>query len=193
MIKISTKLYNFHSKIKAIEKSSVNPFFNSNYFDINKVLEVITPILQECKLVVTQPIIITDGKSALATIIVDIESGEKIESTILLPENLEPQKMGSAITYFRRYALQSILSLRAEDDDAEITKPKPKQEYSPHYEDLAKTDVSHVDYKKKEKSEYGQCKDCNADIVKNPRTGKTFCSNKCWLKASPTIPESPDF
>ena len=41
---------------------------------------------------------------------------------------LDPQKMGSAITYYRRYALQSLFLLRAEDDDANSSSQpsKPK-------------------------------------------------------------------
>lgn len=27
-----------------------------------------------------------------------------------------------------------------------------------------------------------QCQDCGAEMVKNPKTGKWFCSEKCWLK-----------
>jgi hypothetical protein len=34
---------------------------------------------------------------------------------MVLP-NLHPQKLGSAITYYRRYTLQSLLGLQAEDD-----------------------------------------------------------------------------
>jgi len=28
---------------------------------------------------------------------------------------------------------------------------------------------------------YGVCQDCGAEKVLNPKTGKTFCKNKCWL------------
>jgi hypothetical protein len=41
-----------------------------------------------------------------------------IRYTCPLPELADAQKAGSAITYFRRYALQSLLALEAEDDDA---------------------------------------------------------------------------
>ncbi|MFA5990465.1 MAG: hypothetical protein WC803_12790 [Sphingomonas sp.] len=34
------------------------------------------------------------------------------------------------------------------------------------------------------KSPYGQCKDCGADRVRSPKTGKEFCSEKCWLPKS---------
>jgi len=52
-----------------------------------------------------------------------------------LPEIQDPQKVGSAVTYYRRYTLQSLLSLQAEDDDANSasatvknTKPTISQE-----------------------------------------------------------------
>ena len=38
----------------------------------------------------------------------------------------DAQKLGSAITYFRRYTAQSLLGLQAEDDDANLASRKPK-------------------------------------------------------------------
>ncbi|MCK9370810.1 hypothetical protein M0R04_12950 [Candidatus Dojkabacteria bacterium] len=32
--------------------------------------------------------------------------------------------------------------------------------------------------------EFGNCKHCGAPNVKNPKTGKIFCQNKCWLNGS---------
>jgi uncharacterized Zn finger protein (UPF0148 family) len=34
-----------------------------------------------------------------------------------------------------------------------------------------------------EQQDYGTCNYCGADKVKNPKTGKIFCSDKCWTKA----------
>ena len=31
--------------------------------------------------------------------------------------------------------------------------------------------------------EFGRCRDCGAQNVKSPKTGKIFCSAKCWLKS----------
>jgi hypothetical protein len=47
------------------------------------------------------------------------ESGEKIESftKILCKSSNDPQAYGSGVTYARRYGLQSLVSLGAEDDD----------------------------------------------------------------------------
>ena len=44
-----------------------------------------------------------------------------------LPDLQDPQKMGSAITYYRRYALQSLFLLQTQDDDGEGAKTAPKQ------------------------------------------------------------------
>jgi len=124
IVNILKKIYNLQQEVKAIEKDSENPYFKSSYFDINKIIEVLKPILNTQGLAIYQPVIFQDGKNILTTTVADIESGEFITSSISLPDNLEPQKMGSAITYLRRYSLQSMLFLQAEDDDGSIASPK---------------------------------------------------------------------
>ena len=49
-----------------------------------------------------------------------------IESSIPLTDENDPQKLGSQISYFRRYSCSSILAIQAEDDDANSAKPKPQ-------------------------------------------------------------------
>ena len=121
---IYQKLFTLQQKIKAIKKDSVNPHFKNTYFDINTLIEVLKPYLKEFELLILQPLSVVDGKSILRTILADVGTGEKIESAILLPADIEPQKMGSAITYYRRYSLQSLLFLESEDDDANSSSPK---------------------------------------------------------------------
>jgi hypothetical protein len=48
----------------------------------------------------------------------------EVEFICPLPETVDAQKAGSAITYFRRYALQSLLALEAEDDDGNTASSK---------------------------------------------------------------------
>src|SRR5574343_635390 len=112
MKNILKKLLELQKEVKAIEKDSTNPYFNSAYFDINKLIDVLKPTLNQLGLVIYQPIEYKDAKNVLKTLVVDCESGEQVESSITLPDNLEPQKMGSAITYLRRYTLQSLLFLQ---------------------------------------------------------------------------------
>lgn len=124
MKEISKKLLNVQKKVGAISKDSKNPYFKSNYFDINKLLHELKPILNEEGIVLLQPLTVIDGRTGIETMVIDHESGEHILKTTVIPENTDPQKMGSAITYFRRYALQSFFALQAEDDDANFASGK---------------------------------------------------------------------
>lgn len=110
---IYQKVFEAKKKFTAITKDQTNPHFRSQYYDINDLLRMVDPIIHEQGLMILQPI--KEGK--LFTIIYDIESGESIESFYELEHNSNPQKVGSEITYYRRYLLSSLLSLQAEDDD----------------------------------------------------------------------------
>ena len=135
----NNKLLDFQKKVGAIAKDSLNPFFKKNYFDINGLIAEIKPILNEVGLTLTQPISFEfdvtsgTGRSILHTYLKD---GKDIieSSSISLPENLDPQKMGSAITYYRRYSIQSMLLLQAEDDDGNKASHKVTTEPSPFVE-----------------------------------------------------------
>lgn len=118
------KLLNVQKEVGAIAKDSENPYFKSSYFDINGLLKELKPILNKEGLVVLQPLTNLEGKLALETLVIDEESGDQLKSICLIPENVDPQKVGSTITYYRRYSLQSLFLLQAEDDDAETAKPK---------------------------------------------------------------------
>ncbi len=120
MSKITNKLFEFQKKVQAIKRDATNPFFKSKYFDINTLIEEVKPILNELGLIIIQPFSVVNNQSVLVTQIIDQENGEKIESTVILPENMKPQEFGSAVTYFRRYSLQSMLFLQAEDDDGNM-------------------------------------------------------------------------
>ena len=121
-------------EIGSISKDSENPFFKSKYFDINKLLEQVEPVLEKHGLLLTQPI--TD--SSVMTVIYHIDSGLSLDSCLTLPQLSDPQKMGSAITYYRRYTLQSLLSLQSVDDDGNLAsgKTEPKK---PSKEELTPT------------------------------------------------------
>ena len=120
---IYQKLAIAKAEIGAISKDSTNPFFKSKYFDINNLLAHVEPILQKNGLLCLQPII--DGVVITQIFDIEIEHGCCIESSIPLTDERDPQKLGSQISYFRRYTLSSLLAIQAEDDDANSAKPKP--------------------------------------------------------------------
>jgi len=107
------KLHMAKMNIGKVAKNATNPHFKKSYADINALLETVEPILHENGLVLLQPV----KDHIVFTQIIDIDSGDMIESWMQLPEITDPQKLLGAITYFRRGTLQSLLALQSVDDD----------------------------------------------------------------------------
>jgi hypothetical protein len=101
--------------VSKVAKEANNPFFKSKYASLANILDTIQKPLSECGLAISQ---FPDG-NALTTIILHADSGEWMESSYVMPvaKQNDPQAMGSAMTYARRYALGSILNLNIDDDD----------------------------------------------------------------------------
>ena len=124
VLSLHQKVYKCKLAIGKVTKNANNPHFKKSYADLNAIIEAVEPILLENGLLLLQPI---HGNS-VCTQIIDLESNDMIESCIDLPTGIDPQKMGSAITYYRRYTLQSILSLQAVDDDGNMASQPVKEE-----------------------------------------------------------------
>lgn len=126
-----------------IHKTSTNPAFRSKYADLGAVIEVITDTLTKNGLLFLQPLGIEDGQQVLRTIIKHPSSDTQIESTAILvcKDPTNPQAIGGAITYFRRYSLLSLLGLAPEDDDGQraSTAPKPPPRRNDDPVDFAST------------------------------------------------------
>jgi len=97
---------------------------HSKYADLNAIMAEVEPVLLENGLLLLQPI----HDNAVCTQIIDIDSGDMLESCMSLPQNVNPQQMGSAISYYRRYTLQACLSLQAVDDDGNAASKEPVTE-----------------------------------------------------------------
>jgi len=118
-----SRLLQFQTQIGIIKKDSKNPHFKNTYASLGQILSEVKPILTECGLILLQPL----NDKGVCTVI-SMENGTEtdfIESYIPLPTNLAPQPLGSAITYYRRYTLSSLLALEIDDDDAQSTNVKP--------------------------------------------------------------------
>lgn len=114
-MKIYKKIHEAKKEIGVVKKNAKNPHFKNTYADLNALIEAVEPILLEKGLILLQPI--KDGK--VFTQIIDVETFDMIESSIDLSPNLTAQALGSQVTYYRRYTLQSLMSLQADDDDGQ--------------------------------------------------------------------------
>jgi len=130
IVNLTKALAKFHSTVGKISKDAKNPFFKSNYASLSHILQEIQDPLEVAGLVISQ----FPNGDGLTTLLIHCETGEYLEATYTMPvaKQNDPQALGSAISYARRYAVSSILSLQIDDDDAEkATNRKPEKPTNP--------------------------------------------------------------
>ena len=117
--KLATALSIVQGKLSHAKKDSANPFFKSKYADLESVWDACRSLLAENGLCVMQfPGEFLEGCMSLDTILAH-SSGEYIKQTMEVPvTKLDPQGVGSALTYMRRYALAAVVGVVQADDDA---------------------------------------------------------------------------
>lgn len=103
-------------------KDSTNPFFNSSYADLSSVIKVIKEPFAKWGLSFVQlPVTSAGGNGVGVSTMLMHKSGQWLQGEYLLPmDKVTPQGAGSAITYARRYALQSLVGIPSVDDDSEL-------------------------------------------------------------------------
>lgn len=105
------------AEIKTAKKDAENPFFKSRYSDLPSIVEACKSALLKNNLVVTQSTTLLNGATLLVTTL-HHTSGQWIRGYYpVTAVKADPQAMGSAITYARRYALSAIVGVVSEDDD----------------------------------------------------------------------------
>ena len=113
---IYAALSRFQEECPAINKGAQG--YGYKYADLPTIMQIIDPILRKHGLVLSQPM---DGRSVV-TVLTHIETEQKIHSSIEIPEGVmlkgmnQFQSDGSAITYYRRYGLSSLLSIVVDED-----------------------------------------------------------------------------
>jgi hypothetical protein len=119
------------AEIEGATKSATNPHFKSKYADLTSIIEAIKPPLIRHGLFFTQRCVPSEDGVSVETVL-HHSSGEKESlGTLYLPANKrDPQGFGSALTYARRYGLQTGFGVPTEDDDgnaAVASHARPKQ------------------------------------------------------------------
>ena len=125
---LATALNKAQADMSGAKKKATNPFFKSKYSDMNAVVDAVRIPFSENGLSYSQFPLFENGCVGVETILMH-DSGEWISSILMLPmTKQDPQAAGSAITYARRYSLQSIAGIPSEDDDGNSTvkSSKPK-------------------------------------------------------------------
>ena len=125
---LAKELIAVQAEIAPAKKDATNPFCKSRYATLNSVMEACRGALLNHGIWLTQipvpaPEMYGPGHLALLTKLTHSKTGQWQSSLIVapLPKN-DPQGMGSALTYCRRYALTAMLGMVTDDDDGEAAR-----------------------------------------------------------------------
>lgn len=121
------------SQLTPAIKDSTNPHFKTRYADLANVWDACRKPLTDNGLSVTQTFVTKDTTVLLVTTLRHIKGGTVVsELPVISKDPSNPQALGSAITYMRRYALAAMIGVVADDDDGQAaskpalaTKPVP--------------------------------------------------------------------
>lgn len=122
---LAKSLINVQRKLQPIAKDAENSFTKSWYASLNSVMDACRDALIENGIWLCQyPVPVDQANSlGLVTKLTHAESGQWQSSLAIVPlPKADPQGMGSAMTYARRYSLTAMLGMVTEDDDGERAK-----------------------------------------------------------------------
>lgn len=122
-----TALSKAQGAVENAKKLSNNPHFKSRYADLATIWDAIREPLTSNGISVLQlPCEAPDGAIGLMTII-GHSSGQSVSSNYFckLKDASNPQQVGSALTYMKRYTLLGVAGIASEDDDAEAAVGRP--------------------------------------------------------------------
>lgn len=114
-MKIYSKIAKIQQELGKLQKDATADAgrYSYNYLTLTELNDHLIPLLSKSNMMIMQPII----KDSVVTQLVDLDDNVIAESSIKLPSDIDPQSLGSAITYYRRYTILSLFNISTEDDD----------------------------------------------------------------------------
>ncbi len=111
----------------SVKKDSANPFHKSKYASLGAHLELSESVLFKHGLLMLHTPNMINNQYTLVSTLYHPESGQWIKSYLpLLNPKADSQGVGASLTYMRRYSINSMLGLNAEDDDGETASGRGK-------------------------------------------------------------------
>jgi hypothetical protein len=174
IVNIAPALVKAQAEIKAALKDSTNPHFRSKYADLSSVVEAVKGPLLKNGICFLQGVHDAVDGVAVETMLLHT-SGEWISSTLRIPAvKQDAQGYGSACTYGRRYGLQSMCGVPAEDDDGNAATASTTSRITPVAGSLQNLT----------KEEQERAKEAAAEIVELWMTGKEVAAYEVFYEGN---------
>ena len=128
-MKLNKALAKCQGEFPPIRFDAENSHFGSRYATLHALLSAVVPVLSRNGIALMQHPT-TEGNRL--TIVTELLFEDEVRSSSCgwdLPHDTTPQKLGAAVTYLKRIALQGVLSVAGEDDDDgnSISTPRGKE------------------------------------------------------------------
>ena len=129
---LAAALCDAQAELENVVKDAKNPHFRSDYATLAAIRDAVFPVFTKHGLSIVQMVGYADGVVTVETQLMH-SSGEWLRSTAGAPApKQDPQGVGSACTYLRRYSLAALAGLAQADDDGNAASdPSPKAGYKP--------------------------------------------------------------
>ncbi len=125
---IFKKLIEFQSKCNGVTLDGFNPHFKSKFCTLGNLVSTVTPVLSSVGLGFYHIIKQEEDYIFIETRIIDADTERYISSSLNIPLNSNPQKLGAVLTYYKRYQLAGLLGVaEAGDDDGETAEEENKK------------------------------------------------------------------
>ena len=134
---LSKALFSIQNNLPPAIKDARNTFVGNDYATLNSVMETCRDALYSHGIWLVQlpcpaPVELGTGHIGLETRLTHVESGQWLSSVTVIPlPKSDPQGLGSALTYARRYSLCTILGIITEDDDGNAASVHPQGQHRP--------------------------------------------------------------
>lgn len=183
---LAKALSHAQSQFKGAIKDSANPFFKSNYADLESCWTAIREPLTKNGLSVSQLVQLEGPVPVLETMLLHT-SGQFIlsRSPIIVAKQNDPQAFGAALTYFRRFNLSAIVGLTQVDDDGNTAagrhENEPKKAENEQFIKENKARIQKNSFTPTLPSPtpgpYGVCDYCGADRLLSSNKQFYYCPN----------------
>lgn len=108
-------LAEFQADLPQIALDGVNPHFKSKFATLANITKIVFPKLSEHGFAFSVGSFVDNGLLVLDAHLIH-ESGESRSAQFPITET-NPQKVGSSVSYYRRYALAALTGIVADEDD----------------------------------------------------------------------------
>lgn len=142
---LSKALFSIQNNLPPAIKDARNSFVGNDYATLNSVMETCRDALYSHGIWLVQlpcpaPVELGTGHIGLETRLTHVESGQWLSSVTVIPlPKSDPQGLGSALTYARRYSLCTILGIITEDDDGNAASVHPQRQHKPQAQPKTRT------------------------------------------------------